>query len=148
MAVYTILDHHELQKLLSNFDLPELKCFEGASSGIENTTYFLTLTSGTQYVLTIFEYFTSEQLFPYISLTTILNQHNLPVPCPCLDKCGVALQQVAGKVALLFPRASGKHIGITDITSCEQIGSVLSRIHLVTTSQSINLSIINPCGLA
>jgi len=146
MAVYTTLTESEIRGLLSHFDLPALWSFQGASSGVENTTYFLTLESGAQYVLTVFEYFSPQSLRPYIKLTTQLHQQRLPVPCPLVDRQGIVLHTTAGKPALLFTRAPGNHIESVDPPICQQVGSMLARIHLAIPNPEM-FSLAQSCSL-
>jgi len=146
MAVYTTLTESEICGLLSHFDLPILQAFQGASSGVENTTYFLTLESGSQYVLTVFENFAPESLGPYIELTTQLHQQNLPVPCPLVDRKGIALQTIVGKPALLFVRAPGKHIESVEPSICHQVGNMLAKIHIAAPGPE-TLPLAQSCDL-
>lgn len=149
MAVYTTLTKTEIESLLAHFNLAGLHDFQGSSSGVENTTYFLCLNSGARYVLTVFESFSAATLGPYIQLMIALGKHDLPVPAPCIDNTGAALQLVANKPALLFPRAPGQHIEIPSSPACHAIGATLARIHNVTEASANTLpAIINPCGLA
>ena len=132
MAVYTTLTELELQSLLVSFNLPGLHSFHGSADGIENTTYFLTLKTGEQYVLTVFETHVAESLQPYIELMELLAHTRLPVPHPCIDSRGEALQLIAGKPALLFLRSPGKHIDIATPSLCYAVANMLARIHAPT----------------
>jgi len=149
MAVYTTLTKPEIESLLAHFNLPNLRNFHGSTSGIENTTYFVTLNNGSQYVLTVFESFSADALRPYIHLMSLLGNHKLPVSSPCIDKEGIALQTIANKPALLFPRSPGKHIEIPTSENCHAVGCMLARIHLVTLNISSNSpALLNPCDLS
>ena len=55
MAVYTQLSEFDINELLNKFDLSSLQSFQSAADGIQNTTYFLTLSDGQRLVLTLFE---------------------------------------------------------------------------------------------
>jgi homoserine kinase type II len=146
MAVYTILQHDELCRLLSHYDLAELFSFEGASAGIENSTYFLALVDGSSCVLTVFEQFSSAQLKPYIELTTLLHNGQLPVPRPIPDRQGKAMQMIADKPALLFERAPGQHLQVVDAPACLAVAEFLGKMHSVPMTPSLS-SLANPCGL-
>ena len=65
MSVYTNVLPHELDEFLKNYSLGQLQQFVGISDGIEHTNYFVTTSIG-QYVLTIFEQLTSEELSYYL----------------------------------------------------------------------------------
>ena len=41
MAVYTKLNKENVEEILSNYSIGQLKEFEGIEDGIENTNYFL-----------------------------------------------------------------------------------------------------------
>ncbi len=131
MAVYTTLTHQTIAQYLADFDIGNLTDFKGAPDGIENTTYFITTDQG-EYVLTLSEWLKPEQLPFFIDLTTLLNQNNLPVPCPVTDKQGKALMDIAGKPALLFPRIKGSHPKTVDEKQCRAIGEFLAQMHNVT----------------
>ena len=65
MAVFTEVSEGEASALLRALNLGELRELRGIQSGIENTNYFVTVQDifGTrEYVLTLFERLTSEQL--------------------------------------------------------------------------------------
>ncbi|NQZ12017.1 MAG: homoserine kinase [Algicola sp.] len=131
MAVYTTLTHQTIASHLANFDIGTLTEFKGAPDGIENTTYFITTDQG-EYVLTLSEWLESEQLPFFIDLTTLLNQNNLPVPCPLIDKQSKALMNIADKPALLFPRIKGLHTKTVNVAQCQSIGEFLGQMHAVT----------------
>ena len=82
MAVYTELTKQPIGDLLSAYALGDLQSFRGAGDGIENTTYFLSLDSGGELVLTLFESLGRDALPFYIELTSALHDKGLPAPCP------------------------------------------------------------------
>ena len=61
MSVYTRVEREELEAFLGDYPLGQLVDFEGISAGIENTNYFVTTTHG-EYVLTLFEELSAEEL--------------------------------------------------------------------------------------
>ena len=71
MAVFTEVTPDEAQRLLSELNLGQLDELRGIEGGIENTNYFAsTMRDGVQhdYVLTLFERLTAEQLPFYLYL--------------------------------------------------------------------------------
>lgn len=145
MAVYTTLSESQVNEMLARFNLPILHHMEGAGDGIENTTYFLMLADLRPLVLTIFEMLHQQQLPPYILLLQHFHLRGLPVPCPLLDSTGIALQSLANKPALLFPRAAGMHLTIPSIEQCTFLGKALAQLHLAAMDFPVDIP--NPCGL-
>ena len=71
-------DAREVLRRLQIGELVELRGIEG---GIENTNYFLTSTQG-EFVLTLFERLTAEQLPFYLHLMKHLAHGGIPCPSP------------------------------------------------------------------
>lgn len=140
MAVYTELTDGQISELLGAYGLGDLQSFHGAGDGIENTTYFLSLRSGVELVLTLFETFSREVLPFYIELTSALHDKGLPVPCPIRDDSGSAIQILAEKPALLFPFITGKHCYQPSLEEIRKVARVLGKIH----QQSLRLSLRQP----
>ena len=132
MAVYTEVSRADLEGLLADFDLGELVEFKGIEGGIENTNYFVTLNkSGQQgeYVLTLFEELSQDEMPYFVELTTWLADRNCPVPFPYKDRNGIALKSMHGRPALLQPRLPGGHIESLTPAHCAQIGTALAQFH-------------------
>jgi homoserine kinase type II len=135
VAVYTHLETTDLQALMAEYDLGELVSFRGIDGGIENTNYFVTLdNNGTQseYVLTLFEELTMEDMPFFVELATWLADKGLPVPHPAKDKNGIALKKVKSKPAMLQNRFNGHHLSQSELTSahCAAIGTKLAEFHV------------------
>ena len=145
MAVYTNLSKSDINELLSFFGLSKLRNFQGASAGIENTTYFLTLVDGLQLVLTLFESITRDELPFYITLTHGLNAAGMPVPCPLQKLDGFSIHEILDKPALLFPLVQGSHLDQPNLEEINQLGSTLAKIHLQCLALSYKHA--NPHGL-
>lgn len=140
MAVYTVLDHDEIQEFIEPYGIGPLVSFEGVTAGVENTNYFITTDQSEfgseyqteplqHYVLTIFESIPQEELAFYAQLTSMLNLKGLPVPCPIKDINGQMLQSLHNKPALIIPKIKGSHPTQTETTHCRQIGEALGSIH-------------------
>lgn len=65
MAVFTPVSLDDLSRWITQFPLGKALAIHGIESGIENSNFFITTETG-EYVLTIFEKLTFEQL-PFIS---------------------------------------------------------------------------------
>jgi homoserine kinase type II len=135
VAVYTQLETTDLQAFIAEYNLGELVSFRGIDGGIENTNYFVTLDNkGVQkeYVLTLFEEFTMEDMPFFVELATWLAEKGLPVPYPAKDKNGIALKKVKHKPAMLQNRFSGHHLDQQQLTTehCTAIGTKLAQFHI------------------
>ena len=128
MAFYTAVDEQELQALLQRYGIAALDSCDGASDGIENSTYFLR-SGEQQWVLTLFEDIGAAELPFFVRLMDWLYVRGLPVAHALADRAGEALHTLSGKPALLFPRVSGRHPRQTTIAQCAAIGDFLGRMH-------------------
>jgi homoserine kinase type II len=133
MAVFTEVSESEAGALLRALGLGELAQLRGIQSGIENTNYFVTARDvlGTrEFVLTLFERLTFDQLPFYLHLMKHLAQHGIPVPDPAADANGDLLHTVGGKPAALVNKLAGKHELTPTPDHCAQVGAMLARMHL------------------
>lgn len=131
MAVFTPLSDAQVAVFLQRFDAGSLQHLEGVASGTENTTYFVT-TDRRELVLTLFEQGEHEELPFFVDLLDYLDEHRLPVPGPLHDRDGVALQSLADKPALLFPRLPGTSPKAPDLGQCRALGDTLGHMHAVS----------------
>ena len=129
MAVFTAVTPAEAGALTERLGAGTLLQLQGIDAGIENTNYFATTTTG-QWVLTVFERLSADQLPYYLRLMQHLAQRGLPVPEPRADASGQILHQVAGKPAALVTRLPGHHQLAPDLHHCAQLGRLLARLHL------------------
>src|SRR5688500_15340780 len=85
MAVFTEVSEKEAGDLVRRLELGDLRELRGIPGGIENTNYFLTTDQEDrtgEYVLTLFERLSSDQLPFYLHLMKHLAQRGIPVPEP------------------------------------------------------------------
>ena len=136
MAVYTHLSSAQISAYIAPFSLGDLVDFKGISGGIENTNYFVTTQLKGQpqqdFVLTLFEDLSYDEMPYFVDLTEHLVAHNVTVPAPFRDKDGRALSLLANKPALLFPRFAGDHLARSEIgvSQCAVMGRELARLHV------------------
>ena len=128
MAVYTEVGFDEADRLVRRLGLGALTDLRGIRSGIENTNYYATTARG-QWVLTLFERLTREQLPYYLRLMEHLARHGIPVPAPQADDRGEILHALAGKPAAVVTRLPGSHRLAPDADHCAQVGAMLARSH-------------------
>ncbi len=129
MAVYNEVSQEAAQQLLHQLNLSELSALRGIEGGIENTNYFATTSEG-EWVLTLFERLTFEQLPFYLQLMKHLAQHGIPVPDPAANERGEILHTVCGKPAAVVSRLRGKSQLAPDASHCAAVGAMLARMHL------------------
>lgn len=133
MAVFTEVSRDEAAALLRRLDLGELTAMEGCAGGIENTNYFVSTTQDGQthdYVLTLFERLSFEQLPFYLHLMKHLAGKGIPVPDPAADASGQILHKVKGKPAAVVNKLAGRSELTPTADHCAQVGAMLARMHL------------------
>ena len=129
MAVFTKVSLKEARELLHRLQLGELHQLRGIEGGIENTNYFVTCESG-EFVLTLFERLTAEQLPFYLHLMRHLAHAGIPVPDPQADKHGEILHSVCGKPAAVVNKLQGHSQLAPQAMHCAAVGDMLARMHL------------------
>ena len=134
MAVFTEVPEADARALAQRLGLGELSALRGIEGGIENTNYFVTTDKDGQpadYVLTLFERLTAEQLPFYLYLMKHLAHKGIPVPDPQADReSGDILHQVCGKPAAIVQKLAGKSQLAPAAVHCEAVGAMLARMHL------------------
>lgn len=129
MAVFTTVTDDDARGLLLNFNIGELISLRGITAGIENTNYFLTTTKG-EFVLTLFEVLTAEQLPFYIELMHHLAQKGIPVPQPQTLNNGGRLTTLHNKPTAIVSRLAGGYEPDPSAKHCALAGLTLARTHL------------------
>ena len=129
MAVYTEVSFDEAAAFLRFLNLGQLHSIKGAAGGIENTNYFVDTDQG-QYVLTLFERLTFEQLPFYLHLMKHLAARGIPVPDPAADAQGQILHRLKGKPAAVVNKLRGHSELQPTPAHCARVGDMLARMHL------------------
>ncbi|RZI81608.1 MAG: homoserine kinase [Rubrivivax sp.] len=129
MAVFTEVSPLDATGLLASLGLGKLQSLEGCASGIENTNYFVSTDQG-DYVLTLFERLSFEQLPFYLELMRHLAERGVPVPAPQADVQGTILHTLKGKPAAVVTRLKGRNQLAPQAADCAQVGAMLARMHL------------------
>ena len=129
MAVFTEVSESKAQELLTQLQLGDLLELQGIQGGIENTNYFLTSSVG-NYVLTLFERLTHQQLPFYLHLMKHLAHHGIPVPDPVANLDGDILLTVEGKPAAVVNRLLGSSELRPTSNHCQAVAGMLARMHL------------------
>jgi homoserine kinase type II len=136
MAVFTEVPAEAARELLGQLQLGELQELRGIQGGIENTNYFATTDQG-EWVLTLFERLSFEQLPFYLHLMKHLAQRGIPVPEPQAvpgstqaGRDGSILHKVCGKPAAVVNKLRGKSELSPTADHCAAVGEMLARMHL------------------
>lgn len=145
MAVFTRVTHDELSTWLQSRNCGDLLSFEGISSGIENTNYFVNTSQG-RFVLTIFEKLTAADLPFYLGLMQHLSQKGLAVPGPKPSNTGELFSPLQGKPATLVNCLQGGSIDQPSPEQCRSIGCFLGQAHQAVLDFAGTTP--NPRGLA
>jgi homoserine kinase type II len=133
VAVFTEVPQDAARELLHRLGAGELRELRGIQGGIENTNYFAVADQDgrrVDWVLTVFERLTFEQLPFYLRLMKHLAERGIPVPDPQADRNGDLVHQLCGKPAALVNRLRG-HSELAPVAAhCAAVGEMLARMHL------------------
>ena len=129
MAVFTSVSELDARELLEHYTIGEFVSLRGITAGIENTNYFLSTTQG-EYVLTLFEVLTLEQLPFYIELMHHLAAKGVPVPEPMTRRDGKRICVMHGKPCSIVTRLRGGYEPEPTVEHCRQIARTQAQAHL------------------
>lgn len=136
MAVFTPVVLEDLTDWITQFSLGKAVTLRGIASGIENSNFFLTTEAG-EYVLTIFEKLTFEQLPFYLELMRHLADRDVLVPAPLPNKEGRILHTLHGKPACIVTKLEGSSQLSPQPVHCAAVGAMLARMHLAASDFGI-----------
>ena len=129
MAVFTPVSLQDLTPWISSFSLGSVKDIKGISSGIENSNFFVTTEKG-EYVLTLFEKLTFDELPFYLNLMQHLARKGIKVPAPIPDRTGNILHSLCGKPACLVTKLEGDWQPQPEPVHCAEVGDMMAKMHL------------------
>lgn len=135
MAVFTEVPFDIAAQLLLDLRLGKLKSLNGCSGGIENTNYFASSDQG-DFVLTLFERLSAEQLPFYLHLMKHLAQRGIPVPDPQANANGDIVYSLQGKPAAVVNKLPGASQLQPNPAHCAAVGSTLAHMHLAARDYS------------
>ena len=134
MAVFTPVELSDISDwIASDFDIGQAIDIRGIHGGIENSNFFLdTEKDGKkqEYVLTIFERLSAEQLPYYLELMRHLANKGTPVPKPLENKQGQILFNLKGKPAAIVSKLPGLSRLTPEAKHCALVGENLAKMHL------------------
>jgi homoserine kinase type II len=137
MAVFTPIELSDISAWISSdFDIGQAIDIRGIHGGIENSNFFLdTEKDGKkqEYVLTIFERLSAEQLPYYLELMRHLANKSIPVPKPLENKQGQILFTLKGKPAAIVSKLPGISRLAPEAKHCALVGEYLAKMHLASS---------------
>ena len=145
MAVYTKLNKENIEEILSNYSIGQLKEFKGIEEGIENTNYFL-IVDTKKYILTIYEKRVKEKDLPFFSqLMSNLNKAGFKCPIPIESNNKETIINYKNKNLMIVSFLEGKAKNILSPGNCKSVGQEVAKMHELTKNFKIqrknNLSI-------
>jgi homoserine kinase type II len=145
MAVFTPVTLEQVIPWAARFPIGAVKSIKGISSGIENSNFFLSAERG-EFVLTIFEKLSFEQLPFYLNLMRHLAERRVSVPAPIASDRNEIINALHGKPAAIVTRLDGDWVPMPSPVHCREVGAMLAKMHLA--AQDYPLHQPNLRGLA
>lgn len=133
MAVFTPVSLDDLTEWITQFKLGKPLALKGISSGIENSNFFLTTEAG-EFVLTVFEKLSFEQLPFYLELMRHLADHGVLVPAPVANRHGDILHALHDKPTAIVTKLEGTSQMEPQPVHCAAVGTMLAKMHLAGAS--------------
>lgn len=137
MAVFTPLVLDDLSDWITQFSLGKALALRGIPSGVENSNFFLTTEAG-EFVLTLFENLSFEQLPFYLELMRHLAERGVLVPAPIANRDGRILHTLQGKPASIVTKLEGTSQMAPQPGHCAEVGKMLARMHLAAADFDIH----------
>ena len=137
MAVYTKLDHDNIEKILSNYSIGKLDKFEGIEEGIENSN-FIIWVSKKKYILTVYEKRVKEEDLPFFAeLMASLNVSGFKCPKPILNNDKKSITDFNNKKLMIVSFIEGRPKVNLSPNNCKSIGIETARLHELTKNIKI-----------
>ena len=132
MAIYTKLNKEQIQNILLNYKLGNLKNFKGIEEGIENTNYFIETEKG-KYILTIYEKRVNNEDLPFFSkLMLDLSKNNFVCPKPISNKNNSYISDLNNKKFMIVSYLEGASKSSLSPTECKIVGKEIAKLHKIT----------------
>lgn len=129
MAVFTPVTLDDLRPWMAQFPLGKALAIKGIASGIENSNFFIKTEAG-EFVLTIFENLSFEQLPFYLKLMRHLADRGVLVPAPVANDQGELVVALHGKPAAIVSKLDGSSQMAPTPVHCAEVGAMLAQMHL------------------
>jgi homoserine kinase type II len=129
MAVFTPVTLEQIIPWAARFPIGTVRSIKGISSGIENSNFFLSAERG-EFVLTIFEKLSFEQLPFYLHLMRHLAERGVSVPAPIASDRDEIINALHGKPAAVVTRLDGDWVPAPAPVHCREVGAMLAKMHV------------------
>jgi homoserine kinase type II len=129
MAVFTAVSLDELRPWMRQFPLGQVTAIKGIASGIENSNFFIDTERG-EFVLTIFENLSFQEVPFYLELMRHLADRGILVPAPIANAQGELAVALHGKPAAIVSKLEGSSQLSPSVAHCAAVGAMLARMHL------------------
>uniref|UniRef100_B1XW02 Homoserine kinase n=1 Tax=Polynucleobacter necessarius subsp. necessarius (strain STIR1) TaxID=452638 RepID=B1XW02_POLNS len=134
MAVFTPIELEDIAQWIDqDFDIGHTSDIRGIHGGIENSNFFLDTNKDgkkLEYVLTIFERLSAQQLPFYLELMRHLANKGIPVPKPIENVQDEILFSLKGKPAAIVTKLPGLSRLQPEANHCALVGEMLAKMHL------------------
>lgn len=127
MSVYTEIETSKLAQLCSQFGI-SMTSVTPIVEGVQNSNWFIH-TDKQDYVLTLYEAKTKQEVTKLTMLVNALVNSNLPIALPLQHESGMYQTLFQGKVVQITPRLEGIHPEETDALMCQSMGESLAILH-------------------
>ena len=144
MSVYTSVDFKQLEQFLKRYDLGKPVDFKPIAAGVTNSNYALETERG-QYVLTLYEHHSDDELDYMLNLQRHLAQQGVRCSEPVKDRRDEFYSTLNNRPAAIIGRLVGKVQSNPALDQCAQIGAELAKFHLA--GRGFGQTRENPRGL-
>lgn len=139
MAVYTHLSPAAIETILSHYTIGTLVSYRPIESGIENSNYDLTTSTG-RFILTLYEKRVQEADIPfYLGLMHHLQQQHIPCPVPIPTTHGAFYTTMEGKPCAIVSFLQGKSTILPQNAHLQALGSSMAQMHKASLSFPMQL---------
>src|SRR5262245_13575934 len=132
MAVYTVIEQHDLAALVEDLGLDRLDAAHGVAQGSVNTHYVLETPCG-RHLLRVDEVKTELEVKREIDLLLFLRRRGFPCPEPVADRRGRHHRELGGKPITVYRWIDG-HVARAErltLSQIEQVGALLGELHTI-----------------
>ncbi len=128
MSVYTTVTPQDLEPFLERYSIGRCRALEPIAAGITNTNYRLDTDTG-DYVLTLYEHHSDDELEYILGLQRHLGGHGLRCAVPLEDRRGELFSNLNQRPAAIIERLPGQVVTAPGAVHCREAAGELARLH-------------------